>query len=227
MRTFTRRNFVTTTLVAGLAACARTLYPTAPIANYLVKIHARASWQAREPDLNAPAEHGLFDPEFNPDGWLMYSQPLGEVYKTLIVHHSALDLTYGPYQIQELHMHNKGYADIGYHYLIDEAGRVSEGRYIRARGAHTGGYNTGTIGVVLLGNFEEGKPPLAQQQALQNLGGHLTHTYSLTHLAGHRDFQPGVTVCPGVHLESTLVDLAKTLGLTFGTGGYVKPGWAK
>jgi len=226
MQFLTRRQFLYSSLSLGLAACAHAFAPYSGL-NTTLKIHRRADWQARNPDLNASAEHGLFDPEFNPEGWLMYLQPLLEVYNTLIVHHSALDLSYGPLQVQQLHMKNKGYADIGYHYLIDSQGRISEGRVIRARGAHTGGFNTGTIGVVLLGNFETGEPPEAQTQALHTLSRYLAGTYTLTHLAGHRDFQPGVTLCPGVHLESTLIDLANTLSLQFGTGGYVIPSWAK
>lgn len=147
MSIFSRRQFLYSALGLGLSACTHAANHSGSAPNTAIKVHPRATWQARAPDLNAPSEHGLFDPEFNPEGWLMYTEPLPEVYNTLIVHHSALDLSYGPYQIQQLHMQNKGYADIGYHFLIDESGRVSEGRYIRARGAHTGGYNTGTVGV--------------------------------------------------------------------------------
>ncbi len=221
-----RRQFIYSGLSACLAACSAGLGRLNSAPNDTLKIHRRADWQARDPDLNAPNEHGLFDPQFNPEGWLMYPGALADVYNTLIVHHSALDHSYGPLQIQALHLHNKGYADIGYHFLIDEHGRVSEGRTIRARGAHTGGFNTGTIGVVLLGNFEVDHPTEAQRWALKLLGDYLSETYTLTHLAGHRDFQPTVTVCPGAHLEELLTGLADDLGLQFGTGGYVAPQWA-
>ena len=114
------------------------------------------------------AEHGRFDPQSNPEGWLTYAKPLAEVYNTLIVHHSALLVSDGPLEIQRLHRQSKGYADIGYHFLINERGGVSVGRVIQARGAHTGGFNTGTVGVVLLGNFESIQPTDLQLRALQS-----------------------------------------------------------
>lgn len=221
-----RRKFLLYMAGMAVAACSTKTAERLALANTAIKIHPRKDWQAVAPDLNAVSEHGLFDPKTNPDGWLVYSSPLADVYNTLIIHHSALDLSYGPKKIQELHVQNKGYADIGYHFLVNERGGISEGRAINVRGAHTGGYNTGTIGVVLLGNFETGEPTSLQQQALSHLARYLADTYTLSHIAGHRDFQPGVTLCPGIHLEATLTDLAKSLDLQFGTGGYIAPAWA-
>lgn len=222
-----RRRFIAASACACLAACSVRAPGSQTGQNDTVKLHPRRDWNARLPNLDAPVEHGLFDPEFNPEGWLMYAEPLAKVYNTLILHHSALDLSYGPRRIQDLHMDVKGYADIGYHYVVDGHGRVSEGRTIRARGAHTGGFNTGTIGVVLLGNFEQAEPTEMQWQAARRLGRYLADTYNLTHLAGHRDFQPAVTVCPGKELARRLPDLAADLELAYGTKGYVTPAWAQ
>lgn len=183
----------------------------------------RAQWGAVEPDLNAPAEHGLYDAKTNPEGWLTYTKPLAQVLTTIVVHHSALPLTDGPLQIQQKHMHDKGYADIGYHFVIDDAGQIYEGRKLNVRGAHTGGHNTGTVGVVLLGNFEETQPTTAQRASLKTLVASLAGQYGITYLAGHRDFQPDETVCPGRNLETLLPGLAAELGLKFGTAGYVGP----
>jgi N-acetylmuramoyl-L-alanine amidase len=183
----------------------------------------RSQWGAVEPDLNAPAEHGLYDAKTNPDGWLVYTKPLSQVLTTIVVHHSALPLSDGPLQIQQLHMHDKGYADIGYHFVIDPAGRIFEGRKLYVRGAHTGGHNTGTVGIVLLGNFEEAQPTAAQLASLKALAAALAAEYGIKWLAGHRDFQPDETVCPGRNLEVLLPGLAAELGLKFGTAGYVGP----
>ena len=46
-----------------------------------------------------------------------------------------------------------GWADVGYHYLVDKDGTIYEGRNIAIRGAHTQGHNTGSAGVCLLGDF--------------------------------------------------------------------------
>ncbi len=183
----------------------------------------RAQWGAVEPDLNAPVEHGLYDAQTNPDGWMVYSQPLSQVLTTIVVHHSALPLTDGSLQIQQKHMRDKGYADIGYHFVIDDAGRIYEGRKLNVRGAHTGGHNTGTVGIVLMGNFEEAQPTAAQLSSLKLLVASLVSEYGIKYLAGHRDFQPDKTVCPGRNLEAFLPGLASELELNFGTAGYIGP----
>lgn len=182
----------------------------------------RSEWGAVRPDLDTSVE-GLFDPAANPDGWFVYDAPLTEVLNTVIVHHSALPLSDGPLEIQHKHMQLKGYADIAYNFVIDEAGLIYEGRSLAVRGAHTGGHNTGTVGIVLLGNFEETEPLEEQLLTLKKLVRCLSDEYAITHLAGHRDFQPGVTVCPGENLEVLLPGLAAELSLEFGTGGYVGP----
>lgn len=54
------------------------------------------------------------------------------------------------------------YADVGYHFLVDEQGRIYEGRSIRDRGAHVGGHNTGNLGIAVLGDYSN-KPLNADQ----------------------------------------------------------------
>jgi hypothetical protein len=166
---------------------------------------------------------GVYDPVSNPGGWMVYDAPLDEVLTTIIVHHSALPVTDGPREIQDMHFRFKGYADIAYQFLIDETGQIYEGRSLTVRGAHTGGHNTGTVGVVLLGNFMEDTPTDAQMDSLRALSSCLVDAYRITHIAGHRDFQPGETDCPGDNLEGLLPDLAAELGVAFGTQGYAGP----
>jgi hypothetical protein len=209
-----------------LAAAAQALAACAPRANRPLatfKIIPRAEWGAVEPDLSAWGEHGLYDAEANPEGWRVYDEPLSQVLTTIVVHHSALPLSDGLREIQLLHMQQKGFADVGYHYLIDDLGQIYQGRELSVRGAHAGGHNTGTVGIVLLGNFEKVTPFEAQLASLTALSQHLVDNYGLTHLAGHRDFQPGETACPGQYLEPLLPDLATQLGLTFGIEGYAGP----
>ena len=106
-------------------------------------------------------------------------------------------------------MNDRGFADIGYHYLIDRAGRVHEGRPMKAQGAHADGdYNIGNIGVCLLGNFsvqsERGpaysraqRPSAAQLETLERLLDQLCSTYNIkrTNVKGHRSYK--ATECPG------------------------------
>lgn len=187
------------------------------------KIINRSAWHARQPNFDAQVEHGSFDAKINPAGWLVYRRPLSEVLKTIVIHHSALPLSEGPSQIQKVHMIERGFADIGYHFLVDENGFIFEGRSIAVRGCHTAGHNSGTIGVVLLGNFEIAPPPQKQIAGMTALIQYLVIKYGLTHLAGHQDFQPGKTACPGRLLEALLPDLATVMGLQFGVAGYKLP----
>jgi hypothetical protein len=185
----------------------------------------RAGWGARVLNPNAREETGWFDEETNPLGVLRYPQPVADWLTTVVVHHSALPVEQGPAEIQALHMDKSGYADIGYHFLIGTDGTLYEGRPIQLRGAHTQGFNTGTIGVVLLGNFENTDPTQQQLQTLNQLIRFLINRYGITHLAGHHDFNPEITVCPGTNLYKLLPNLAARAGLTYGTGGYKEPSW--
>ncbi|MBN1426923.1 MAG: N-acetylmuramoyl-L-alanine amidase [Anaerolineae bacterium] len=220
---FARRYFLRWSLTAGSAALLGTLvgcrqdHQTCSLDS--LDIVPRADWGAAEPKIEGSAE-GVYDITTNPEGWLVYNNPLEEVLTTIVVHHSALPLSDGPREIQQMHFEFKNYADIGYHFVIDEVGIIYEGRPLNVRGAHTGGRNTGTVGVVLLGNFQVDKPTSEQIETLRKLSSCLIELYGITHLAGHRSFQPGVTECPGSNLEYQLPDLATELGITFGTGGY-------
>ena len=153
----------------------------------------------------------------------MYEKPLAQALNTVVVHHSALPLSDGPLEIQYKHTHTKGYADIAYQFVIDQTGQIYEGRSLNVRGAHTGGHNTSTVGIVLLGNFMTGEPTEAQMASLRTLSACLIDAYDITHIAGHRDFQPGITDCPGDNLERLLPSLAVELGIKFGTEGYTGP----
>jgi hypothetical protein len=186
----------------------------------LLVINDRASWGAAEPDI-ANSVEGFYDPIFNPGGWYTYPNSLREELNTLIIHHSATLLNSTPATIQAGHMNGEGYADIAYQFIIDKEGLIYEGRDIHVRGTHTGGHNTGTVGIVLIGNFETEEPTAEQLCSLKRLAIQLKNQYDLTHLAGHRDFQPNETVCPGEHLADKLEGIAADLNLEFGTAGYV------
>jgi hypothetical protein len=75
--------------------------------------------------------------------------------------------------IQAYHMGTLGYCDIAYNFLIDNAGKVYEGRAGGTTnpviGAHTGGFNTQSVGVALIGDFTSAQPTGAQFNALVNL----------------------------------------------------------
>jgi tetratricopeptide (TPR) repeat protein len=146
-------------------------------------------------------------------------EAMGRIYR-ITVHHSA-NLARSPSLReavraikldQRYHMRTKGWADIGYHYLIDPAGRIWEGRDLRWQGAHAGNrsLNRGNIGVCLLGNFIGGRtgqaPGNDQVLALKALLQYLSrkHRIQQHNIFTHRELQGVVTVCPGLRLQRVI-----------------------
>lgn len=203
---------------------------TTPIANAAIPRYPdmtpRQVWGALAPNLAARNETGLYS-DINRNGWREYpAEQIREIYKTVVVHHSVIDegddnLTM--LEVQNAHREDRGWADVGYHYLVGKSGRVFEGRDVQVRGTHVGGFNTGSVGVCLLGNFVTAFPTEAQINAARELIRWLREALALTHLAGHQDFNTG-TQCPGTNLMDYLGNFADYAGLTIGTEGYVPPG---
>ena len=106
------------------------------------------------------------------------------------------------------HLRNN-YGDIGYHFIVDYAGRVWEGRPLFYEGAHVSGQNIENIGVMLLGNFEKQQPAPAQVASLFKLVNALTKKYSISKdsIYGHCDL--GQSICPGKHLYEPYVSQLK------------------
>jgi len=92
------------------------------------------------------------------------------------------------------------FGDIGYHMVIDRAGRVWEGRELKFIGAHVAECNEGNIGVMLLGNFERQKPSDKQLISLRSVIEATRDQFAIPaqQVFGHRDL--GQTLCPGRHL---------------------------
>ena len=101
--------------------------------------------------------------------------------------------------IQQAHF-KKRYGDIAYHFLVDYAGVVWEGRSLTYQGAHVSGNNVQNIGVMLCGNFEKQRPSDAQLDTLQLLTRLLQVYYRMSNrnVFAHRDL--GHTACPGRYL---------------------------
>jgi hypothetical protein len=88
-------------------------------------------------------------------------------------------------RIQRDHVLNRGYGDIGYHYLIDPMGRVFEGRSMEWQGAHSGNTSSGrnnnpkNVGICLLGDFEVSTPSAAAIATLDRMVAEIRQHYKL------------------------------------------------
>jgi uncharacterized protein with LGFP repeats len=178
----------------------------------------------------------------------------------LIVHHTATqnndpDPAATIRSIYYYHAVTQGWGDIGYNFLIDEAGNVYEGRYSRAyapgesptgqdlsgngvTGAHAQGYNSGTVGIALLGTLSNQDATPAARDALERLlaweadehgidpQGSALYTNPVSgtqatfpNIAGHRDV--AATECPGAAFYATLPpirsDVAARIAAAHGT----------
>ena len=93
----------------------------------------------------------------------------------------------------------RGFNDIGYHYLVLVDGTIEVGRPLNETGAHCKGHNAHSIGVCYVGGLnDKGKPAdtrtPAQRTALRNLLTTLKRQYPDAIIHGHRDF--AAKACP-------------------------------
>ncbi len=118
-----------------------------------------------------------------------------------VVHYSAASPDQTPKAIQNYHMDTKRWSDIGYNFLVDDKGRIYEGRGWTVLGAHAEGHNTENIGVCWIGKDRAGvkDTPPASLAAIRWLYDQACHQAG-RQLAkrGHRDV--GSTTCPGDEL---------------------------
>lgn len=108
-------------------------------------------------------------------------------------------------KIRKTHVQSRGWGDIGYHYIIDRAGRVWEGRPARFQGAHVKNNNAMNLGVMCLGNFEIQSPTAAQLAALERTVAHMVRWYRIPvgNVFTHREL--AATQCPGRLLQPRMV----------------------
>lgn len=100
--------------------------------------------------------------------------------KVAFIHHSESANGYRPGQVPSIlrsifvyHRYVRDYFDIAYNFAVDAFGGIWEGRAggidQAVIGAHAGGYNTESTGIVVLGSFSTAAPPPAAISALTQL----------------------------------------------------------
>ncbi len=228
--------------LGGLALAPRLLIgvktPTAALAPALrIATQAAVYRELAPPPIITRAEWGA-------DESLRTGTPAFAPIVKLVVHHTVTtnfdtDPAATVRGILVFHAVTNGWSDIGYNFLIDADGRIYEGRYAREYaagevhdgenvdgwgviGAHAGaGWNTGTMGVALLGTFTASQPSgpavdslvdlLAWKASRHQIDPHgasavtnvtTGEVLAYPNVAGHRDIKS--TACPGDSFYPTL-----------------------
>jgi hypothetical protein len=190
-------------------------------AKFKLEPFARATPAPREADDGSPNVLSRKDWRARP-ARRDQEEPMNEITR-ITVHHSGdryaetgrSEVASTIFDIQGIHQ--REWADIGYHFLIDPAGRVWRGREIAYQGAHAGNrtLNRGNIGICLLGNFDEQQVPRKQRDALLELINQLRAQYHIpasevyTHSEMRKSGNLAATACPGHNLQS-IVDAYRT-----------------
>lgn len=164
-----------------------------------------------------------------------------------VVHHSVNANSYSSTQvhgilrgIQRYHL-SQGWDDIGYNFAVDRFGTIWEARYGSAVapiiGGHALGFNSGSVGVVMLEEFGSVLPTEAASRAVGDVagwklalhgadprgstteisGGSSTipadTTVTIPSIVGHRDLS--ATSCPGANLYTRLPLNRSTAGARY------------
>jgi len=163
----------------------------------------RAAWGARDPNKVCGVAH---------------------VPYRMAIHHTALpeddgdDAAARMRQIQAYHIDSNGWCDIGYHFVISQAGQAYQGNSNEERtGAHVLNNNTGNIGICLIGNFEVQALSDIQLNKAAEVVGWVGRTYGIAFdrasIKGHREHTGASTSCPGTNTINRLDELiAKAAG---------------
>ena len=168
------------------------------------------------------------------------------------LHHTASSNSYTEAQVPSLirgfyayHVRSRGWSDIGYNFLVDKYGNMWEGRaggMDRAIiGAHAGGFNTATVGVSMIGTYENVSPSPAALRAVAQISawklsmygrdphGSVTLTsggstrfrsgtrVTLPRIFGHR--QVSATSCPGTRGYAAMPGLRDSVASIMAGGG--------
>ncbi len=104
-------------------------------------------------------------------------------------------------EVRRWHVEDRGWSDIGYHFLIDRDGAVSEGRPLERAGAHAKGHNKRSIGIALFGGHGGSENDLfsdhftpEQERALRGLIERLGSRFGDLKVSGHNQY--AAKACP-------------------------------
>lgn len=127
----------------------------------------------------------------------------------IIIHCSATppSMDIGAATIDKWHK-DRGWSQIGYHFVIRRDGAIEDGRDIKITGAHVAGNNTGSIGICLIGGVDKAMTAEdnftdEQWKALRNLLRILKADFKRATIHGHNEFDSG-KACPSFLVQKEL-----------------------
>jgi len=186
------------------------------------KVRSRRSWGAKE-------------------RWASGKPKRVRTVEQVHVHHTATGNDYRRRDVPRIlrgiyryHTKTLGWSDVGYNYFVDRFGRIWAGRRGAdggrdTRGAHTLGFNHTSVGIAVLGSYQEVAPTPKVLRGVAKVAAWKLEKYRRDPLAstpvrshgsdrypagawvtlpvidGHRDTND--TECPGEHLYAALADI--------------------
>lgn len=116
-------------------------------------------------------------------------------------------------ELRRWHMQDRGWKDIGYHWVVDRDGEIMPGRDEGTIGAGVLGHNAGVIHICLLGGYGSAETDRfaehftdAQSRAVRSLIGSISGRTRITRISGHNEW--AAKACPGFHVPTWLKEQA-------------------
>lgn len=129
---------------------------------------------------------------------------------TVFLHHTVTPVTSDSKADMRRVTNYKEFVDVPYTVVVHPNGDIFTGRYLNgvpALGAHTGGHNVKSLGIALIGRYEQGEQPSAAAldslaHVLNSFGkqGYITKTFQFK---AHQD-APYATACCGKNLKAQI-----------------------
>ena len=101
----------------------------------------------------------------------------------------------------------RGWKDVGYHYVICRSGTIQKGRPDTEVGAHVEGHNTGNLGICLVGRHRFTREQFASLRILLDRLMVQYPTIPTSEIYGHYQFDTAIKqgkTCPGMQMPKVL-----------------------
>ena len=113
-------------------------------------------------------------------------------------------------EIKRWHTEERGWSDIGYHWVVELDGSIHAGRPEEVSGAHCKGHNSDSIGICYVGGSDSSGNPKdtrtqEQKEALASLISDLLDRHTEAEVFGHRDFSE--KACPSFDAKTEYAGL--------------------